>query len=202
MRKRPIVRHVVRFVFITLPAMLVVVAFLFSVTAWVLSYRLDGSWSTWLPGGTFVTLESWAQPVLPFGTRGFIPGRTRSQLDVRIERGTLSWDYWSGPLDEWFETPSDTWEYLYAMEFGTPDIRFTSSDIVSGNVRLSHSTALLGAFAVVIIVRWYRSWRYRSRIRAGLCLACGYDLTGNTSGACPECGSVVRAANGTHSPNP
>ena len=22
----------------------------------------------------------------------------------------------------------------------------------------------------------------------GLCLACGYDLTGNTSGVCPECG--------------
>jgi hypothetical protein len=29
----------------------------------------------------------------------------------------------------------------------------------------------------------------RSRRRAkGLCLACGYDLTGNTSGVCPECG--------------
>ena len=27
------------------------------------------------------------------------------------------------------------------------------------------------------------------RLRHGLCLACGYDLTGNVSGTCPECGS-------------
>ncbi len=30
-----------------------------------------------------------------------------------------------------------------------------------------------------------REWRRRS---AGLCGGCGYDLTGNTSGRCPECG--------------
>lgn len=33
-----------------------------------------------------------------------------------------------------------------------------------------------------------RSWR---RSRKGLCMNCGYDLTGNESGVCPECGSVV-----------
>lgn len=26
---------------------------------------------------------------------------------------------------------------------------------------------------------------------AGRCRACGYDLTGNTSGICPECGAIV-----------
>jgi len=25
----------------------------------------------------------------------------------------------------------------------------------------------------------------------GHCTACGYDLTGNTSGVCPECGKTV-----------
>jgi hypothetical protein len=30
--------------------------------------------------------------------------------------------------------------------------------------------------------------RYRRR-RRGLCLKCGYDLTGNISGVCPECGT-------------
>ena len=30
--------------------------------------------------------------------------------------------------------------------------------------------------------------RYRRR-RKGLCLKCGYDLTGNVSGICPECGT-------------
>jgi hypothetical protein len=31
----------------------------------------------------------------------------------------------------------------------------------------------------------------RSRRRAHACLACGYDLTGNTSGICPECGTEL-----------
>lgn len=30
-----------------------------------------------------------------------------------------------------------------------------------------------------------RRWRRRRR---GLCVKCGYDLTGNTTGTCPECG--------------
>jgi len=31
-----------------------------------------------------------------------------------------------------------------------------------------------------------RRWR---RQRKGLCRKCGYDLTGNVSGVCPECGT-------------
>jgi hypothetical protein len=33
--------------------------------------------------------------------------------------------------------------------------------------------------------------RYRRR-RKGLCTRCGYDLTGNVSGTCPECGTEVK----------
>ena len=33
-----------------------------------------------------------------------------------------------------------------------------------------------------------RAARSRSRHRSGRCTACGYDLTGNVSGTCPECG--------------
>lgn len=31
----------------------------------------------------------------------------------------------------------------------------------------------------------------RLRIRKGLCVRCGYDLTGNVSGICPECGEPI-----------
>ena len=35
-------------------------------------------------------------------------------------------------------------------------------------------------------------WGWRSAVRKqGLCLKCGYDLTGNVSGVCPECGESV-----------
>ena len=33
-----------------------------------------------------------------------------------------------------------------------------------------------------------RRWRRR---RKGLCLKCGYDLKGNVSGTCPECGTKI-----------
>jgi len=33
-----------------------------------------------------------------------------------------------------------------------------------------------------------RRWRRR---RAGRCIRCGYDLTGNESGVCPECGQAA-----------
>jgi hypothetical protein len=35
-------------------------------------------------------------------------------------------------------------------------------------------------------------WRDRRRVPAGCC-ACGYDLTGNVSGRCPECGALREA---------
>ena len=34
-------------------------------------------------------------------------------------------------------------------------------------------------------------WRQDSRIPQGHCQTCGYDLTGNVSGVCPECGERV-----------
>jgi len=38
----------------------------------------------------------------------------------------------------------------------------------------------------------WRRWRRRLRLAAGYCSACGYDLTGNVSGVCPECGPSAR----------
>ena len=49
--------------------------------------------------------------------------------------------------------------------------------------------------------RWlrYLRWKWRAipyfeqadRLQKGLCIKCGYNLTGNTSGVCPECGTPV-----------
>ena len=38
---------------------------------------------------------------------------------------------------------------------------------------------------------WYALGRARKRIPVGLCMACGYDLTANKSGTCPECGAEI-----------
>jgi len=52
--------------------------------------------------------------------------------------------------------------------------------------------AVLIAYPIVAVVAG-RRMRRRRRIRAwrGLCETCGYDLTGNTSGVCPECGESM-----------
>ena len=48
---------------------------------------------------------------------------------------------------------------------------------------------VFGTYPTIAFVRGpLRRWRRR---REGLCLKCAYDLTGNVSGVCPECGVEV-----------
>lgn len=50
----------------------------------------------------------------------------------------------------------------------------------------------LGTFLAATVFAW---WPWKQR-RPGCCKRCGYDLTGNMSGICPECGrSVPSGAN-------
>jgi rubrerythrin len=44
---------------------------------------------------------------------------------------------------------------------------------------------------VVIDIRGIAYGTRTERKEKGQCLACGYDLTGNVSGTCPECGEKV-----------
>jgi hypothetical protein len=44
---------------------------------------------------------------------------------------------------------------------------------------------------VVAWDRLHRDFKLRvTRVARGQCVQCGYDLTGNVSGVCPECGRV------------
>ena len=51
--------------------------------------------------------------------------------------------------------------------------------------------AVFVALMVISLVRLYRRDRRATRFNRGDCLHCGYSLTGNVSGVCPECGSPV-----------
>jgi hypothetical protein len=58
----------------------------------------------------------------------------------------------------------------------------------------------LALVAAALPAAWVLRWRRRRRIRRpGLCRSCGYDLTGNLSGVCPECGTGAPAAPGAPS---
>lgn len=49
-------------------------------------------------------------------------------------------------------------------------------------------TLLFAVPPILCVASWYRS---RLRRKTGHCALCGYDLTGNESGNCPECGATV-----------
>jgi len=51
---------------------------------------------------------------------------------------------------------------------------------------------LMAAFAPTVVARRVRRWR-EPRHPEYTCTCCHYDLTGNTSGICPECGAPVDA---------
>jgi hypothetical protein len=46
----------------------------------------------------------------------------------------------------------------------------------------------------VRVFRWLPRYQRWARTTSGLCPNCGYDLTGNISKTCPECGSKVQRA--------
>ena len=56
------------------------------------------------------------------------------------------------------------------------------------------AVAMLAPIGLVMLAwfRWDRPFEIRQECKAkGLCVTCGYDLTGNVSGVCPECGAAV-----------
>lgn len=59
----------------------------------------------------------------------------------------------------------------------------------------------LGAVLAAVPLAWAVGgwWRRRRRPEAGKCGRCGYDLRAHVAGQrCPECGTVIEAANGRH----
>ena len=48
--------------------------------------------------------------------------------------------------------------------------------------------ALIAYPVIALVGGPLRQWRRRRR---GLCLKCGYNTTGNETGACPECGNTI-----------
>lgn len=56
------------------------------------------------------------------------------------------------------------------------------------------SAAAIGSFTMVHVAYYLgisEAEKMRDRLLRGDCMYCGYDLTGNVSGTCPECGRVT-----------
>lgn len=71
----------------------------------------------------------------------------------------------------------------YSHQLFHPRTLMVDADAVS--IPLWMPLALIGLPTVLLF------WRDRGRIPPGHCQKCGYDLTGNVSGVCPECGERI-----------
>jgi hypothetical protein len=90
---------------------------------------------------------------------------------LRLDEGNEFVFLRNGRLERWINTP---WDGKWYGETSTP--------------LWVPALVFLGiAVAARLAPRFLRKPGF-----AGLCLACGYDLTGNASGVCPECGTPLR----------
>lgn len=74
-----------------------------------------------------------------------------------------------------------------------PSIPYTSWSIRAPSwLLLALLTPLPATWMGTLLVRYEKNRRRRLNARTH-CLSCGYNLTGNTSGVCPECGTRIAA---------
>jgi hypothetical protein len=110
---------------------------------------------------------------------------------------------WENPQpDELIEAEEDFWARRWP---GRGPVRFNSPEPfpealyvhpAEGLVLTIFVGGLVGntaiAAATVLLISWIVGGR-RTRVTSGHCPVCNYDLTGNMTGRCPECGERFRA---------
>ncbi|HSZ56912.1 MAG TPA: hypothetical protein VK797_14695 [Tepidisphaeraceae bacterium] len=60
-------------------------------------------------------------------------------------------------------------------------------------ILISFDVALFVLY-IAWVIHWIPRWRREARLKKGRCEFCGYNLTGNISGTCPECGKPAAKA--------
>ncbi|HEV2688413.1 MAG TPA: hypothetical protein VGV35_07655, partial [Bryobacteraceae bacterium] len=135
-----------------------------------------------------------------------IDAATEVKWHIESANGDLSIVRISGERSYFFgDTPGWHLSHDDLMTRGGPYVVF-----VNGSSQTSyfisyagqiHSKGVTLPYWIIILVTaiapafWLREdLSRRRRLRIGLCQSCGYNLTGNTSGVCPECGTAIGKA--------
>lgn len=152
--------------------------------------------------------------VSAFQTWNEAPGKPRTaslSSVLSIPKARLEWWRWAKPTTFGLCMPRyqiakkkfrNTYGYGKSCCGGTLDCNETNepSDSIPEDPGESYSVfcVLFGsiptwpcALPAIIVASLAIRNRIKSRFPAGHCPGCGYNLTGNTSGICPECGSRI-----------
>ncbi len=95
----------------------------------------------------------------------------------------------------WNRAASPIHRFPWCKFSNSPTHTTDSGQVLVRRIRIDFPLMLLFlALAICPAIAVIRGPLRRShRQKQGQCLSCGYDLTGNVSGACPECGRRLRA---------
>jgi hypothetical protein len=113
--------------------------------------------------------------------------------DIGTDDGILVYSEWHAPVDL-IETPA-VWKsqkrFPQPRRFGMERYNGAVSGAVVGNAWAPWFPLWLPAILTALMPgMWlYSLVRRRRQFKLGQCSHCGYSLTGNTSGVCPECGT-------------
>ncbi len=110
---------------------------------------------------------------------------TGSKLTVTISHANITYERWRSVKAGWSGSIPD-WNWLGASCRSRTFQRSTYTDVIIPTWMLF---VVLGSYP---LYAWLRHTRIRQvRQRTGLCAKCGYDLTGNATGKCSECGTAI-----------
>ena len=107
------------------------------------------------------------------------------------------WDHWDLSLSADKYSESDSWQDLVGPHSRLAGVRLLKT---GGELVLMISFWFPAAIALgCAAIFWIKSrhCRITERLRIGNCPACGYNLTANASGVCPECGTAVLGKQGS-----
>lgn len=133
-------------------------------------------------------------------SRKTLLGRCRPlSLEVGLDDGALliGWGNDDRTLEELLR-PSSNWQRGYTSYRRTwgDSLRYVKSALPSLCATRSSVAVRLPLWTIITpttLLALYLWWIKRRRFGAGQCGRCGYDMTGNISGVCPECGVPYEA---------
>ena len=134
---------------------------------------------------------------------GFV--RNTFQFRVGLWSGIITFDVGTRYAD----LPVENGWYVYSQKNSEETIEFFAwrhevleTGLAGWDVRIIKFPIPVLSFCLIIVPVTSRK-RWSRRVRTGMCSICHYNLTGNTSGTCPECGTaLVRKANEDRSAPP
>lgn len=126
----------------------------------------------------------------------FFFGRTQQNLQATCCDGQamFSLSLYADASDASVSTSLPRVQTGFAFTDEVVEVRYTNRTVYM-HIRRIHTpiwaVALLFAAYPLIALIQSPARRRRYRSEHGLCIKCGYDLTGNVSGVCPECGTEI-----------